>query len=184
MKITFVWIAVIALLGIGSWYWWSGKGAEKLAPTTADTAVIQPSTNQPSADADVHSNQAGVNGSADQTNSGLPITPSLVSIKDAKLGAILASKNGMTLYIFDKDTENISNCSGQCAATWIPYVTASKDPLIGGDSVKGSIGTMVRSDGSMQVTYKGKPLYMYIKDTKAGMTTGNNVNGTWHIVTP
>ena len=41
-----------------------------------------------------------------------------------------------------------------------------------------------RDDGSMMWAYKGKPLYLWAKDTKAGDVTGDGVNQIWHIATP
>jgi hypothetical protein len=49
------------------------------------------------------------------------------------------------------------------------------------------LGTTKRSDGSMQVTYNGHPLYYYEGDTAAGQTTGQGSNGfgaKWWLVTP
>ena len=49
------------------------------------------------------------------------------------------------------------------------------------------LGTITRSDGTKQVTYKGHPLYYYISDTKAGQTTGqgsNNFGALWWLVSP
>ena len=99
---------------------------------------------------------------------------------DAKLGTILVAANGKTLYIFDKDTANTSNCSGTCIAKW-PALTATGTPT--GDGVKGKLATITRADGGTQVTLDGKPLYFYAADTKAGDTNGDGVGGIWHVVT-
>lgn len=98
---------------------------------------------------------------------------------DAKLGKILVAANGMTLYIFDKDTANTSNCYDQCAKNW-PPLTVTGDPT--GSGVKGKLAATARTDGTKQVTLDGKPLYFYVADKKAGDTVGEGVGGVWHVI--
>lgn len=93
-------------------------------------------------------------------------------------GPALADAKGMTLYTFDKDSGGKSACNGKCAENWPPLMAdgAAKPPA--GYSV------ITRDDGGKQWAYKGKPLYGWVKDTKPGETTGDGVNGSWHIATP
>jgi predicted lipoprotein with Yx(FWY)xxD motif len=105
---------------------------------------------------------------------------------NAQLGQILTDTTGNTVYVFDKDTNGKSACSGSCAGVW-PPVTASGSPQAGNGVVASKLGTVKRSDGSTQVTYAGHPLYTYTSDTSAGATTGNGVNSfgaVWHAVQP
>jgi predicted lipoprotein with Yx(FWY)xxD motif len=104
--------------------------------------------------------------------------------KDANLGDILVDGKGMTLYLFTKDQANVSNCYDQCAANWPPLQVAAGKDASAGQGVTGKLGAIDRTDGSRQVTYNGLPLYYYIKDTKAGDTTGQNVGQVWFIVHP
>jgi predicted lipoprotein with Yx(FWY)xxD motif len=53
-----------------------------------------------------------------------------------------------------------------------------------GASPKGDWSLVTRNDGSKQWAYRGKPLYYWIKDTKPGDKTGDNVNKVWHVVRP
>lgn len=108
--------------------------------------------------------------------------PTVSVVQDAKLGPILVGPNGMTLYLYMKDTANVSNCSGGCAAAW-PPLTVTGTPTAG-TGVAGTLGTTKRADGSMQVTYDGWPLYYYAADTKAGDTTGQGVGSVWYVVAP
>jgi predicted lipoprotein with Yx(FWY)xxD motif len=104
--------------------------------------------------------------------------------KDANLGDILTDGKGMPLYLFTKDQANVSNCYDQCAANWPPLLIAAGKEASAGQGVTGKLGVIERTDGSRQVTYNGLPLYYFIKDTKAGDTTGQNVGKVWFIVHP
>ena len=100
------------------------------------------------------------------------------AVKSASVGGkeILTDSKGMTLYIWDKDAVGVSNCYDQCAVNWPPLLVPA-DTAVDGD------WTLVdRKDSDMKiVAYKGWPLYLWIKDTKPGDTTGDGVGGTWHI---
>ena len=94
-------------------------------------------------------------------------------------GALVGS-NGMTLYTFDRDAAGSgkSVCNGQCATNWPPLMAGASDGSSGDWSV------VTRDDGSKQWAYKGKPLYYWVKDQKAGDRTGDNVNNVWHVAKP
>src|SRR5205807_1251738 len=81
---------------------------------------------------------------------------------------------GMTVYTFDKDAGGKSACNGPCATNW-PPLTAGADSKASGDWT-----VITRDDGSKQWAYKGKPLYLWSKDQKAGDMTGDGFNGVWH----
>jgi predicted lipoprotein with Yx(FWY)xxD motif len=94
-------------------------------------------------------------------------------------GVVLADAKGMTLYAYDKDMKGMSMCSGQCVQNW-PPLTAAADAKPMGDWT-----VVTRDDGSKQWAYKGRPLYTFTKDTKAGDTTGDGAGkGVWHAVAP
>lgn len=90
-------------------------------------------------------------------------------------GELKAGKNGMTLYVFDKDTSGVSNCYDQCATNWPPYVVEDDKMMVEG------MDTIMRKDGTKQYVVDGKPLYYYVKDVKAGDVVGDGVNGVWHL---
>ena len=100
------------------------------------------------------------------------------------LGKILTDGNGMTLYLFTKDTANVTNCYDQCAVNWPPLLVGEGEEPAAGPGLTGKLGTIDRTDGSRQVTYNGIPLYLWIKDTKAGDVTGQGVGDVWFVVHP
>jgi predicted lipoprotein with Yx(FWY)xxD motif len=100
---------------------------------------------------------------------------------DPKLGQILVAANGMTLYTFALDSAGASKCRTDCSAYWPAYVVSAAPSA--GAGITGKLGTLTRSDGSLQVTYNGLPLYTYILDNKPGDVIGEGVNdfgGVWH----
>lgn len=112
-----------------------------------------------------------------------PAPASDVTVRsDADLGDILVDARGMTLYLYTKDQPSVSNCYDACATAWPPLLTGS-DPT-GSDAVAAGLGTTQRTDGGVQVTYNGVPLYYWAKDQKPGDTTGQNVGGVWFVVNP
>lgn len=96
--------------------------------------------------------------------------------------AVLTNSAGLTLYWFVPDTSTTSKCTGSCATYWPPV----KGPATAGSGVTGTLSTITRSDGSVQATYDGHPLYTYAADTAPGQAKGNGLNasgGVWHEMT-
>ena len=91
----------------------------------------------------------------------------------------LTEAKGMSLYTFDKDSGGKSACNGPCATNW-PVLKAEAS-----DKASDSYTIITRDDGSKQWAYKGKPLYTFAKDQKAGDITGDGfLNGAWHLAQP
>src|SRR4051794_39852173 len=82
---------------------------------------------------------------------------------NSSLGNILVDSQGRTLYLFKKDTGSTSTCTGACAAAW-PPLAASGRPTVGSGASASKVGTTKRSDGKLQVTYSGHPLYRFMGD--------------------
>jgi predicted lipoprotein with Yx(FWY)xxD motif len=91
---------------------------------------------------------------------------------------VLIAANGMTLYTFDKDTAGSgkSACNGPCATLWPPLMATATDQPSGAYSI------VIRDDGSRQWAYKGKPVYFYQADQKAGDRSGDNFRDVWHLI--
>lgn len=97
-----------------------------------------------------------------------------VKIANSSLGKVLFTTSDMALYTYDRDTKDHSNCNGSCLSAW-PALTVPKGITPTGRGVRG-LGVIVRSNGERQVTWDGKPLYLFVSDTK-GKVTGNGVAG-------
>jgi predicted lipoprotein with Yx(FWY)xxD motif len=100
-------------------------------------------------------------------------------LKTASIGGVtvLTNSKGFTLYTFAPDTSTTSACNGACATAWPPQVALA--------TVKSPYSTIKRSDGSIQLTFNGHPLYTFTGDTAPGTASGNGVNafgGLWHEV--
>jgi len=109
---------------------------------------------------------------------------SLAVRQDASLGAFVVGPDGRSLYIFTKDSGGASACSGDCAATWPPLTVTAAGDLAAGDGVSGTLGTISRDDGTLQVTLGGHPLYYYAGDAAAGDTNGQGVGSVWYLAGP
>ena len=127
----------------------------------------------------------GSSGSATSSSSGTSnhAAASVSSLKTAKIGGatVLTNAGGFTVYSFGPDTPTMSNCNGTCAQNWPPV----KGPVTAA-GVKGTFGTITRSDGSTQATFDGHPLYTFVGDTAPGQAKGNGLNvagGLWHEIT-
>ncbi|GAA4494736.1 lipoprotein [Actinoallomurus oryzae] len=110
--------------------------------------------------------------------------PVTINAKDTSLGKILVDDKGMTLYLFEKDKDGKSSCTGECATQWPPVLTTEK--ATAGQGVDASkLGTTDRTDGTKQVTYNNHPLYRFAKDTKPGDMNGQGVEAfgaKWYVV--
>jgi predicted lipoprotein with Yx(FWY)xxD motif len=95
-----------------------------------------------------------------------------------KVNGVLVDAHGMTVYTFDKDVAGSgkSACNGPCAKLWPPLMANA------GDQPSGDWSIVAREDGMRQWAYKGKPLYHYQEDEKAGQRGGDNFKKVWHII--
>ena len=130
---------------------------------------------------------AGVAAAAAVTHQGSAsssATAGKVALHKTKIGKVLATSSGRTLYLFMKDKNGHSACYGQCAGYWPPLM--KKGALRAGTGVKASLlGTTKRKNGKRQVTYRGHPLYLYKLDSGAGQISGQRQNifgGKWYAV--
>ena len=108
--------------------------------------------------------------------------PGLAVAHDAKLGDILTDAKGMTLYIYTKDTPGTSVCYNGCATAWPPFLVSAGALPTAPAGFTGAFATTTRTDGTMQLTYNGMPLYYYVKDKNPGDVTGQGVGSVWYVI--
>ena len=97
--------------------------------------------------------------------------------------AFVAASGGKTLYLFGADTANHSNCNAGngCSAVWVPNTAPA------GTKAPAGFSLTTRSDGTLQWTFNGWPLYTYVGDSAAGQNNGNGLNqfgGLWQTARP
>ena len=112
---------------------------------------------------------------------GLPSKGSVVLVvQHSAIGYVLAAANGDVVYTYDKDAKGgTPTCTGSCAAIWLPL---TGNPLLSPASKGlGTVGTVSDANGAKQVTYNGKPLYVY-KGAKVLSVKGDGVGGVWHVI--
>jgi predicted lipoprotein with Yx(FWY)xxD motif len=111
-------------------------------------------------------------------------TAGRVTLHKTKIGHVLATSSGRTLYLFMKDKRRRSACYGQCATYWPPLL--KKGTLRAGAGVKAKLlGTTKRKNGTRQVTYHGHPVYLFKLDKGEGQIAGQRQNffgGRWFAV--
>ncbi len=103
---------------------------------------------------------------------------------DATAGEYLTGRDGLALYIFTNDDGSTSTCYAECATAWPPLLQADAAPVTAGEGVSGALGSTDRTDGTVQVTYGGAPLYYFQGDAAPGDTTGEGLNGVWFLAKP
>lgn len=101
-------------------------------------------------------------------------------------GAYLTDSAGNSLYMLEEDPDGTA-CVGDCLATWPPVLVTDVQPSVGlGSNLDGTLlGTVERPDGTLQLTYSGRPLYRYAADTGANRMAGHGLEdqwGHWYLV--
>jgi predicted lipoprotein with Yx(FWY)xxD motif len=115
------------------------------------------------------------------------------------LGALISTLAGVkadAVYSYSKDSSSTSACTGACATAWPPLLTDGT-PGLESPLSAGKLGAIHRADGTEQVTYNGKPLYFYSRETPTKVVaddglsfntgTGNGLKaggGEFQLVTP
>jgi predicted lipoprotein with Yx(FWY)xxD motif len=113
-------------------------------------------------------------------------TRAKLQVRTGKLGRFVVDGKGLTLYLFEKDKNGKSACYASCAKVWAPLITSGK-PSAGAGVSASKIGTTKRTDGTLQATYGGHPLYHYDDDHKPGQTVGQGskaFGASWYVVAP
>ena len=144
------------------------------AATPTTTAASSASTDSSYGNAYATPTTAAASGGAAATGT------ASVTLADSKLGKIVVDSKGMTLYAFFKDTGGTSACSGACANAWPPAAAAGTPTA--GTGISGTLTTVARPDGTMQLKLGNWPLYRYAGDAAAGDTNGQGTGSVWYVV--
>ena len=104
-----------------------------------------------------------------------------IASKDG-IGHYLTDAEGMTLYWFKMDSAGQSACKDGCLEKWPVYYRENVASPMGTEPK--DFGTITRSDGQKQTTFRGFPLYYFFKDHKAGDTTGQGAKDVWYVIDP
>ncbi len=152
--------------------------------SSSSSSSTQPAASQPAASASSASGTQGTASSSAPASASASATA--VKTGTSSLGAVLTSATGRSLYLFEKDAGGKSACYGACAQGWPPLLTTGAPTAAAGVSAS-LLGTVKRTDGTVQVTYGGHPLYYFVADTKAGDIRGQNLHAfgaDWYLVSP
>ena len=104
--------------------------------------------------------------------------------QNENLGYYLVNETGFSLYYFVNDApgNGTSACSGACSELWPPFYVDSIAVPAGLNSADFTI--LQRTDGKMQVAFKGWPLYLFSEDKAPGDIKGQGKNSIWFVVKP
>jgi len=107
-----------------------------------------------------------------------------IRVVGTRWGPVLADSAGMTLYVYVDDllTTSSNACTGDCAHDWPPALVSGKVQAARG--ITGQLGTIVRSNGTHQLTMDGRPLYTFAGDRSRGDLRGNGIGNVWWAMTP
>jgi predicted lipoprotein with Yx(FWY)xxD motif len=165
--------AVTALIGISVVVAACGSSSSTTTAASTGAAGSAASSTATAASSTANATPAAVKGTAVSTASGPD-------------GVYLTGAGGRPLYLWVADTNGKSVCSGQCAKFWPPLTTKGK-PVASGSAKASLLGTVKRSDGTTQVTYKNHPLYYFLEDKTKGSFKGQGSDAfgaDWWLVTP
>ncbi len=180
-------VVIIVIIIIAAAYLIVAKGGSyhgqnstsSVNPPTASSSTAQPTPVTTTAN-------ATPNTLANSTQANSSNTSGIYTIKiaNSSMGSYLANGTGWSLYIYLRDTpySGNSSCYGTCASIWPPFYSSSLTIQPGINASK--FGTINRTDGTMQLTYNGYPLYHYSYDTKPGDTKGQGFASIWYIMSP
>jgi predicted lipoprotein with Yx(FWY)xxD motif len=115
-------------------------------------------------------------------------TVTIGAASNAKLNEkLLVNAQGRTLYVLTPETAKHLLCkSSECLKFWPPLTVASRATKLKlGTGAHGKLGILRRSNGLLQVTLNGLPLYRFAEDHASGEANGQNFKGfggTWHVL--
>lgn len=109
----------------------------------------------------------------------------MITTGDSEFGEMLFDERDQAIYLFEPESDGVPACYGACETAWPPVLTEGA-PQATGNTQAGLLGTVVRRDGSSQVTYNGQPLYFYANEAPGQVLCHDVVlnGGLWLAVGP
>lgn len=159
---------IAGMVGFAVWKVWESKSAS----TDSKQSSMQTSKNT--------KNKVTQNTESEKVSSGVVITTG-----ESEFGTMLFNEKGQAIYIWELEESTKAECYEDCAKEWPPVLTDGA-PRATGSVNNELLGTTQRTDGSIQVTYNGHPLYYYAHE-KAGEVKCHNVSthgGLWWVIQP
>ncbi|MBX7199110.1 MAG: hypothetical protein K1X51_07000 [Rhodospirillaceae bacterium] len=104
-----------------------------------------------------------------------PNIPPAFDVRQMGTGRMLVNYAGFSVYAWDGDGPNKSNCTEACLKKWAPVLAAETS------QPQGEWAIIQRSPGVRQWVFRKKPLYTYIADTRPKSMLGTDEAG-WHNV--
>ena len=150
------------------------------------SAASTSSTGAPAARAPASPSPASPAGASSPSSGASSSGGTVITTAKSSAGTFLTNGSGRAVYLWVKDTGDMSNCDGACAGAW-PPVTTTATASASGSAKASDIGTITRSDGTKQVTYDGHPLYYFSGDSGPGTASGQGSDGfgaKWWLVAP
>jgi len=105
-----------------------------------------------------------------------PDTPADISVFVENGQFVFRVGDSQSIYVYDRDTNGMPTCTGDCAKLWQPLLASA------GSQPVGTWTLVNRTDESKQWRHRNQPVYTYVHD-KPGDTLGGGVDGVWHLVT-
>ncbi len=155
---------------------WGAVGAVglfMLAAACGSSAASSTAASAPSTSASTSAPAVAASSASTPRPSAAPLA--VLKTEQTALGMVLTNAQGFTVYWFAKDSSTASACAGACAAAWPPVLGMPRAES--GVKLGGTLGEIKRSNGTMQATFDGRPLYLFAGDQVPGQANGNGVAG-------
>jgi predicted lipoprotein with Yx(FWY)xxD motif len=161
-----------------------GCGGDAPGPAAEEPAAEEPAVEEPAVEEPAVEEREEEQRETERPESEEP--PGVeISTSDSQFGEVLFDGDGQAIYYFEVEQTSEPRCYGSCAEAWPPVLTDG-EPQASGNVRQGLLGVTKRRDGSMQVTYDGRPLYYYVDEDRGELRCHNifHEGGLWLAVQP
>ncbi|MHA7278456.1 COG4315 family predicted lipoprotein [Arthrobacter sp. MDT2-2] len=163
----------------------SGSGQEAAETVAAEaTEATAETTEAAEPTPAAETSEAATGEATPEASAPAAASPTTLGVATSDLGEIVVDAEGMTVYYFTKDVADsgVSACKDDCLVAWPPVISGTETPEVEG--VTGEVGTIETTEGGLQMTINGMPIYYFNKDLAAGDVNGQAVGDVWYVVAP